>query len=82
MGATGTLKPANPLTWVGAGGRLSSLHGLLPSLWALSAHTCVLNAKYAQLLKMQEMSLLLQKENEPEQKKNQQAPRPPVCARQ
>lgn len=29
---------------------------------------------------MQEMSLLFQKENEPEQGKNQQAARPPVCA--
>lgn len=55
------------------GGGFPPLHGLLPSLWALSTHSCVLNAKCAQLLKMQEMSLLLQKENEPEQKKNQQA---------
>lgn len=41
----------------------------------------MLTAKYAQLLKMQETSLLLQKENEPEQKKSQQAPWPPACAR-
>lgn len=39
---------------------------------------CVLNAKYTQLLKMQ-MSLLFQKENEPEQKKNQ-PPWPSMCA--
>lgn len=64
--------------WAGVreqvGGGFLPLDGLLPSLWALSTRTCVLNAKYAQLLKMQEKSRLLQKENEPKQKKNQQAP--------
>lgn len=38
---------------------------------------CVMNAEYAQLLKMQEMSLPPQKEDEPEQENNQQAPWPP-----
>lgn len=54
------------------------MDGLMPSPWALSTCKCVLNAKYAPLLKMQEMSLLLQRENEPMQKKNQQAPGLPV----
>lgn len=79
-GLMGELKCAKPLMWVGAGRRFPPLHGLLPSLWALSTHSCVLNAKCAQLLKMQEMSLLLQKENEPERKKNQQALGFPACA--
>lgn len=66
----------NQIHWCGReqGGGFPPLHGLLPSPWALSTHTRVLNANYAQLLKMQEMSLLFQKENEPEQEKNQQAP--------
>lgn len=76
-GRMGELKSPHPRCGREQGGGLPSLHGLLPSLWALSTHTCVLNAKCAQLLKMQEMSQLFQKENEPEQKKNQQAPWPP-----
>lgn len=72
--------PPQPVRLMWAGGReavgrgFPVLDGLLPSPWALSTCTCVLNAKYAPLLKMQEMSLLFQKENEPKQKKNQQAP--------